>query len=286
MNDKIKDSVNVRVCTVSDNSDNSTTNKDIKVVINLSQALPIISLSQSVGPGIKGIDKTVPSDINYNCGARSELNVPYDDGYMYNHLQDFAIDSTPTLPGDLVDPDAVFVEDRFIHIAKITSIVRRMEMEIYYDKKYKDVFLIPTLQFMGADETSKKQFEGTTSFIEGYKIGVDGSPYELDANLIMVNNHGSVTFPEPLVTNMETKTHLLQFLGSRTNPSNNYGIMLGADYLESRGGVPSEFVSLGSSETLFGSPVVAHKAMSTTVGAFALIPIGGKVLSDILIPLP
>ena len=260
---------NLRICTISPNAITPNPTKNITVVIRLEESLPIIALTQTGGP-----DKTDVSDITYDIGINDVLNTPYASTSVYNHLQDISFDDT-------VEP----IVDRFIHICTATSIVRKTTIEVYYDTLFKDMFMIPALVDLGIDDISATHLEGTTIEIEGYSIGVKGNPREYQNGLSYAKTT-TVHMPEPLLSNIITKTHLLAYLGNGDKASNNLGINLNDHYLESIGGVPTEFISLGGSETLFGKPVTAHRAFRQNIGAHALIPIGNKVLSDILIPLP
>jgi len=78
-----------------------------------------------------------------------------------------------TLPNQLVDDNATVLTERYIYVTNIISPVTKNTMSIYYDKTFKDLIVIPSLNILDSSDI----VTGAINFkVKGYALGVHYNP--------------------------------------------------------------------------------------------------------------
>jgi len=250
-----------RIANVGVSLNNADISRDIEIQINVSLRIPFISMSQLDGTGGSIAESSDVSVLEYNNAFESRLT------------PSTAITKIKNI---LVDPvDAT----RFTTIAVISSLLTQNESVLVHDAKYKDLLLIPSLNFIG-DDSSENLLAGTRLVIDAYQVGgsVDGmteSIYqEIQENL-------NITLPpNPLVT----KTHLMTIRGFKGVGGfvNKNGSTFNTKYVESDVGPVLQLSSIGSSLALGGSTKTARLIKTSSISN-ALLPMKAGDLADVLI---
>jgi hypothetical protein len=261
-NSKIEDTVNQRVAKVAVDGDESV---NVQLVVKTASGLPFISLSQISGTGGQTSVKQDVNTVEYNGSLGSMVST--DISNITNTLFD------PEIPG------------RFTLVCKLNSMLSSEEFHIYYDEKYKDLFALPDTTDFGDSPDTKEYFKNALFPIDGYRIGVEGEFFTPVGDVVLpANRESSIVLPKP--SPILTKTHIIQVGTRPTVGSNNTGLMLGNRYVESPKHVPGEFVSLGSSDALFGAKVPTFRYIRQGYNNAKLVYVGYQNIDDVLIGLP
>lgn len=149
------------------------------VSISLESALPFLA---------------IPSDFVEKTKITEKTTAPVTD---LNLLPNILVDAEPDVNGDLQ------VVERFIYISSITSPVTGNVMTMYYDKEFKDIILIPSLETIDTVDISS----GAVEFkLSGFVIGVNhGINYENEIAKYPYTEENSIQLPEAK-TNIEVTT--------------------------------------------------------------------------------
>lgn len=264
--------ITLREALVGDNGLDKDTSRNIKVVMKVISALPIMSLSQVSSPGAVVVEKTTPDVIEYNSSMSS--------AYIERILP---VDVTNVLVG-------VTDTDRYTLIGKVATVANSIEGFIYRDAVHKDMILIPTLKDLGDTGKTENFFKNHEIHIEIYRIGCEGDMYKqfISKEMAFLPTSTNDDIPTPLDT-IDTKVHMLQLPGwSRFSTWNNAATTFGDNYVESNHATPSEFVSLGNTDRLFGPgiKVPTFRFIRKSFGTYVIQYVGRQSLDDMLIPIP
>lgn len=231
---------------------------NLRVDIKIIGSLPIVSMSQKLqGVAVEDIDSSIIEyDKSVNTGR---LGVASDDEFK-NALFDVAY------------------VDRFVHMAFASSVASKYNAYLVYDKKYKDVLLVPNLRSLGDGV-----MRGFTVDIEAWVIGVGMEP-EFDSHLLPVDTT-SVNISEPLNKPYST-VHSMLLSDTSKHTNNNYGYELDNGYGESDKLGIRDFIGLGDSLSLFGAKVPTYRMVEHSLKRVSYIYVGMQDVNDVLIPMP
>ena len=262
---------NKRVAFIADNYDSKDISKKIKVEIILKDAYKPFTLSQTDGVGPIATLERTSDTVGYNLSVDTTFTPKRADADVLNALVD-EVDS-----------------DRYIYIGHIQSAFLKTVDIMYYDSKYKDMFIIPDAETILAHSDS-------TIVLTNYVFEIKGRAFvsNLPVDMAQSGAFPSITLDKNSISNFPIPQNIpgiashVMLTSDLFNQStvNNSGIAFGDRYVEGHFGKWIEFISLGSTDNLFGAGSKHTSFMLRRISRkrYGVDYIGEQVLDDILLP--
>ncbi len=256
---------------IANNLQDKDISKKIQVQIKIESSIKPMALSQLDGIGpVTTIARTVDT-VAYNLSVKTTFTPKKADVDVLNAL---------------VDKDDA---NRFIYIGHVNSDFTKTVDVLYYDSKYEDIIIIPDLVNLGVHANSTLNLSTNVFVVKGKVFSSNIGNNSNDSN-----NIGAVPFSKKLISKLPIPLNLpgiashIMLTSNLFNQStiNNSGYMVGDRYVEGHFGKWIEFISLGSTDNLFG-PNVQHDSYllrRASTKLYVAEYIGNQVLDDILLP--
>lgn len=208
----------------------------------------------------------LPPDIYLDIQLTSSLPIFISKGTIIDDTTIRTVESvvaTDLVSAKLTDPEwkLKYGEERYIFVSSVQSPLTKNIQEIYYDKKYQDLFMIGDLSFYNNNDRAlpSGQYASATATRLGC-CAKDGSGNYLDNFLPAPGSAQGRDFrlTKPALENITIKSRLCTLNGIDVD-SKNRGIKILTKLPEIGGGLlrgditPLTIIELGTMETLFGS---------------------------------
>lgn len=262
----MEDTIKLRTAMLVPDATSTDDSRNIKVRINIQNALPFISASQVNGTGKVVVENSTIDTIEYNKAvvslavrgvAKADfINAPYD----------------PEMP------------DRFTPFSILGSIGTNGEFFMYHDKKFGDYILLPNMRAFGDTDKTKDFMNHTVTDITGFVVGSQ-SRGELITPILSVDNYPNLPAPTTL---LDSKTHKFAYpSGDVISHFGAYGFTLSDEaYFETTSMSLTDFASLGSSDTFAPDGLPIYRAIDFESNRTKYVYVGVQKVDDVLIPLP
>jgi len=253
-NDRIKD----RLVHVVEDATSTDVSLDLRVRLKITGSLPFVSAVQK----LSGVDDELidSSEIIYDKSVKtSRLGIP-DDAEFKNALFD------------------VEMEDRFVHFAFVGSTATRFNAYLIYDKKFKDILMVPNLRTLGDG-----MLKGRLVDVECWLVGA--STEERKVSHLFSKDSVKFNLPEPLAS-AYCSVHAMLVADESAHINNNYGYDLDVGYGESNRLGLRDYAGLGGSAALFGEKIPVYQMVETSLRGVEYVYCGMQEINDVLIPLP
>jgi len=247
----------------------------------------------------EGVGKTTVTDKTITIGLGASLPILLIDQAMLASktvasLTDAAAISLDNIVNGLSDP--VYLTnngvERFTYIGTGSSSVSLSKIRVYYDAKYKDIFIIPDIVWLG-DNTPTDPTNGHSFTITGYHVGTGMSmkrqrsnhdiPLDTDFtyDLPLTNSNLPITVDEVRLHGLTPKSDLDMTVGYAIDP--NTRVYSSKSHI-------SSIINLGTVGSLFTSVgmIPAYQVYQRSVNDYTMKYLGTKELpatSILYIPL-
>jgi len=184
-------------------------------------------------------------------------------------------------PDDMEFKNALFdveMEDRFIHFAFASSTATRFNAYLIYDKKFKDILMIPNLRTLGDGKLKGRMID-----VECWLVGA--STEERKVSHLFSKDSVKFNLPEPLAS-AYSSIHTMLVADESVHINNNYGYELDVGYAESNRLGLRDYAGLGESAALFGEKIPVYQMVETSLRGVEYVYCGMQEVNDVLIPLP
>jgi hypothetical protein len=250
--------VTKRVCRL-DNDDRTP------IILSIVSAQTIFDRSQITGDGDNTTPNTTVDDITYNLAYDNKLS-------SSDNLSD-------KIPANLVDDG---YDGRFYPITEVVSILNKMSMVLYYDKKYNDFIFVPFL-----DKVTGSEIEIRTYAVRGMSSSIDSGDINSTKRLPALKNDSDDSDETTDTYIIDSRTHV--FFDTYSGEPAQYksgGVLLDSKYYtETSLTNVEEYVSLGNSADLFDTPPMSIRYLDNPLGYPAKASIKSDI-DDVLIRIP
>jgi hypothetical protein len=272
----------LRTAELANNLQDGDTSRGFKLQIKLLDITLPLHLSQTDGQGTNESIKNTAEDVVYNLAIEKLFTPKKSPDKVLNALVDTEYKNETG-------------NDRFVYVGSVDSIITRQSRIVYYDRKYKDMFIIPDPAGVAPvekseDGTSSVVAPTKTEFVVIGKLLVGGGyGYESITNLPYVpaqDDRNYITLPEPNDIS-GLASHIFVLDGSifeLANINNSGYTTQNGRYIEGPFGRFIELISLGGTETLFGQDVKIQSYMLSHIKDqnYSVRELGLTPLDDIL----
>lgn len=249
-----------RIMNIVPDATSTDVSADLKVKLVFKGSLPFITKNQFSAGVVP--EKTSSNTIKYDASLlTSRLGTPNDAEFV----------------NALYDPD---MPDRFKHFAFGATSSTRASCYVVWDKKFKDVFLVPNLRSLG-----QNKLKGRTITILAFLVGAtgldnfNGFNFGVDADIQQL--------PEPLV-NANCTVHSMATQGKYNGDiiASSYRFNLDDGSMETHVVGVKDYLGMGENQYLFGAKVSCYQAVVRDRHCVTLYNCGMQDINDVLIPLP
>lgn len=255
---------NERIAKLGVSGTNPDISRDITVELFVEGTFPIIAMSQTDGAGPVTTESSVIDSVEYNRAVASTLTET-DPASVYNVL---------------VDPDD---PARYLLMGKVNMILTKDAYVLYYDKKYKDILLVPDMTSVG-NGVRENASSSQQLIYSIYSVGYSDQYHDKPTDVAVMTETTYPRLPEPTPI-LKTKTHVMSIGRTTSGPHNNFGVMMGNVYAESGVHGHTNAISIGSTATLFGGPINVGLPIRKFSSEVKLLPAHTDA-EDLLIVLP